>query len=41
MPYLKTYPLWLAVLLLSGCSSLDQAGCINADWRTLGFEDGS
>jgi len=40
MPSLKTYPLWLAALLLTGCSSLDQAGCVNADWRTLGFEDG-
>jgi hypothetical protein len=28
------------VLVLSGCTTLDQAGCLNADWRTLGFEDG-
>ncbi len=27
-------------LALSGCATLDQAGCLNADWRTLGFEDG-
>ncbi|EIW88513.1 hypothetical protein AGRI_09876 [Alishewanella agri BL06] len=33
-------PLCLISLLLAGCSSLDQAGCLNADWRTLGFEDG-
>lgn len=28
------------LLGLSGCATLDQAGCLNADWRTLGFEDG-
>ncbi|CAM5179958.1 DUF2799 domain-containing protein [Alishewanella longhuensis] len=28
------------LLTLSGCATLDQAGCLNADWRTLGFEDG-
>lgn len=28
------------LVALSGCSTLDQAGCLNADWRTLGFEDG-
>lgn len=27
-------------LALSGCATLDRADCLNADWRTLGFEDG-
>ena len=37
----KVSSVLVSVLLgLSGCATLDQAGCLNADWRTLGFEDG-
>ena len=30
-----------AVLLLAGCASLDKAECVNADWYTIGLEDGA
>jgi len=26
---------------LSGCASLDKYECLNADWRTLGYQDGA
>lgn len=29
------------VLLLSGCAGMDKSQCLTADWRTIGFEDGS
>ncbi len=32
--------LWLS-LLLSGCASLSKEECLSADWRLIGFEDGS
>ncbi|MGD9214556.1 MAG: DUF2799 domain-containing protein [Desulfobacteraceae bacterium] len=33
--------LWAAVaVLVYGCASLDKAECINADWKSIGFEDG-
>lgn len=36
-----TYILAASTLLtLFGCATLDRADCLNADWRTLGFEDG-
>ena len=28
-------------LLLSGCAGMDKSQCLTADWRTIGFEDGS
>ena len=30
-----------AALLLAGCASLDKAECVNADWYTIGLEDGA
>ena len=27
--------------LLAGCASLDKAECVNADWYTIGLEDGA
>lgn len=30
-----------AILLMSGCSSLSKQECLTADWRVIGFEDGS
>ncbi|BDX08268.1 DUF2799 domain-containing protein [Planctobacterium marinum] len=34
---------WLlfAALLLNGCASMNQMECQTADWRAIGFEDGS
>ena len=29
------------LLLLGGCASLDKAECVNADWYTIGLEDGA
>lgn len=29
------------LLLLNGCASMNKDACLNADWRTIGFEDGS
>jgi len=30
-----------AVLLLAGCAGMDESECLAADWRMIGFEDGS
>jgi hypothetical protein len=30
-----------AILALSGCASMNQAECTSADWRMIGFEDGT
>ncbi|WP_333607557.1 DUF2799 domain-containing protein [Arsukibacterium sp.] len=29
------------LLLLSSCATMDKSACLTADWRTIGFEDGS
>jgi hypothetical protein len=31
----------LSVLLLINCASLNKQECLNADWQSIGFEDGS
>ena len=31
----------LALLLLSGCATLDESECRSADWQTIGLEDGA
>lgn len=31
----------IALALLSGCATLNQSECLNADWRTIGLEDGA
>ena len=33
--------LLLAASVLAGCASMDKSECLAADWRTIGFEDGS
>jgi hypothetical protein len=30
-----------AVLLLSGCATMDKAQCVNANWYAIGLEDGA
>jgi hypothetical protein len=30
-----------SLVVLSGCATLGQDECLNADWRTIGYEDGS
>lgn len=37
----KPFGVLLSVLLLSGCATLNKSECLNADWRTIGLEDGS
>ncbi|GAB2916904.1 DUF2799 domain-containing protein [Rheinheimera gaetbuli] len=37
----KKWTLVLAAGLLSGCASMNKSECVNADWRTIGFEDGA
>lgn len=37
----KLWLLTLSGLLLSGCASMNKDACLTADWRTIGFEDGS
>ena len=41
MNRLPTLLCLLATLLLYGCAGMDQSECLTADWRTVGFEDGS
>ena len=31
----------LVVVLVGGCAGMDKSQCLTADWRTVGFEDGS
>lgn len=31
----------MLALMLSGCAGMDKSQCLTADWRTVGFEDGS
>lgn len=35
--------LWIAAaaLILGGCATLDKDECINADWKSIGYEDGA
>lgn len=41
-PALRKYcMLCVGVILLSGCATLDKDECINADWRSIGYEDGA
>jgi hypothetical protein len=34
-------PLWMPVMLLAGCATLTPEQCRNADWRQIGFADGT
>jgi hypothetical protein len=33
--------LLISMLTLAGCATLDKNECLNADWQTIGFEDGA
>lgn len=37
----RLVPVGVCIFALSGCASLDKYECLNADWRTLGYEDGA
>lgn len=39
--YLKFLGISATVLLLSGCANMNESDCLTADWRLIGFEDGS
>lgn len=39
--YLRLPSLLAVVLLLSNCANMNEAECLNADWQTIGFEDGA
>lgn len=38
---MRTLPIWTMALLLTGCASLSPEQCQRADWRQIGFSDGS
>src|SRR6267143_474926 len=46
-PAMQTHPLLaiglliLGILVLAGCASLSKNQCLNADWYTVGLEDGA
>src|SRR5690242_1789389 len=37
----RTMFLCAALLGLAGCAGMSQQACVSADWRTIGFTDGS
>lgn len=39
----RSMPCWLFLLaiLVQGCATLNESECQNADWRTIGYEDGA
>ena len=39
--YLKVLGITAIILLLSNCANMNESECLNADWRLIGFEDGS
>lgn len=41
MNRIQLYGLLAGLLALSGCASLNKQECLNADWYTIGLEDGS
>ena len=34
-------PIFIGLMTMSGCATLDKNECLNADWRTIGYEDGT
>jgi hypothetical protein len=38
---MRLLSLGAAVYVLAGCSGMSQQACVTADWRTVGFEDGT
>jgi hypothetical protein len=41
MSALRLLSLAAAVYLVAGCSGMSEQACVTADWRTVGFEDGT
>ena len=37
----RVLPLCLALSVLAGCAGMSEQACVTADWRTVGFEDGT
>jgi hypothetical protein len=37
----RILPLCLALTVLAGCAGMSEQACVTADWRTVGFEDGT
>jgi len=38
---MRILSLGAAVYLIAGCSGMSEQACVTADWRTVGFEDGT
>jgi len=38
---IRALSLCAAVYVLAGCSGMSEQACVSADWRTIGFEDGT
>jgi hypothetical protein len=38
---MRVLSLGFAAYLLAGCSGMSEQACVSADWRTVGFEDGT
>ena len=41
MSALRATSLCAAIFVLAGCSGMSEQACVSADWRTVGFEDGT
>ena len=41
MSAMRILSLGAAVYLIAGCSGMSEQACVTADWRTVGFEDGT
>jgi hypothetical protein len=41
MDFVKTGTSLVALLILTGCASMNADECVMSDWHTIGFEDGS
>ena len=41
MSAMRLLSLGAAVYLIAGCSGMSEQACVTADWRTIGFEDGT
>lgn len=41
MSAIRVLSLGVAAYLLAGCSGMSEQACMTADWRTVGFEDGT
>lgn len=38
---IRVLALCIAAYVLAGCSGMSEQACVSADWRTVGFEDGT